>query len=137
MRIVLDTNVIISAFFWNGPPRMVYNLVRNGSLTMVFSQELENEFIRVLLYPQFGLSNAELIPFLRDLRTYAEYAEVSDHIAVITADPTDNMVLECAVGGSADYIISGDRHLLDVSSFRGIPIMKSKEFLLKEGFLKL
>ena len=54
-------------------------------------------------------------------------------LTVISADPTDNIFLECAVAGKADYIISGDKHLLDLKSYQGIPIVKARDFLLKEG----
>lgn len=105
-RVVLDTNVTISALFWSGHPRTIYNLVRDRKLTMLISKDIENEFIKT-----------------------------SSKISVITADPTDNIFLECAADGRADYIISGDKHLLDLGTYSGIPILKAKDFLVKEGYL--
>jgi uncharacterized protein len=64
-----------------------------------------------------------------------ENKNVSAPFNVIDIDPADNRVLECAVGGNADYIISGDRHLFEVGSFQNIQITKAKEFLIKEGFV--
>ena len=70
-KVVLDTNVTISALFWEGNPRKVYDLVRHGKLIMLLSDDMEKEFIRVLGYGKFGLSPQEVMPFLRNLRTHA------------------------------------------------------------------
>lgn len=58
--------------------------------------------------------------------------ETRSKIFVVTDDPTDNIFLECAVDGSADFIVSGDRHLLAIKVYKGIEIMRAGEFLLKE-----
>jgi predicted nucleic acid-binding protein len=100
---------------------------------MLLSDNMEKEFIRVLGYEKFGLSPQEIIPFLRNLRTHARHVETKSKISVVIADPTDNIFLECALDGSADFIISGDRHLLDIKVYRGIKIVRAGEFLLKEG----
>jgi putative PIN family toxin of toxin-antitoxin system len=133
-RVILDTNVIIAALFWQGPPRIVYDLVRKGQLVMLISEKMEKEFIRVLGYTKFGLTSAEILPFVRELRLRTVRIESHTILTEITADPTDNIFLECAVDGPADYIISGDKHLLALSSFQGIQVVRPKEFLLKEGY---
>jgi putative PIN family toxin of toxin-antitoxin system len=134
-RVVLDTNVTISAFFWKGHPRTVLELARNGKIMMLVSNDMENEFIRVLGYSKFGLSSKEIIPFVNSLRNRAEFIKTSNRLSVIMADPTDNIFLECAVDGNADYIISGDRHMLDLGIYSGIQILKAKDFLIKERYL--
>jgi uncharacterized protein len=121
-RVVLDTNVIISALFWTGPPRDLYNLVQENKIIMLLSEDMEREFIRVLGYSKFGLSAQEILPLVTHLRNNAELVRPAAALSVITADPTDNIFLECAADGQADYIISGDKHLLDLGSYRGIPI---------------
>jgi len=65
-------------------------------------------------------------------RTHARHVETKSKISEVIADPTDNIFLECALDGSADFIISGNRHLLDIKVYRGIEIVKAGEFLLKE-----
>lgn len=135
-RVVLDTNVVIAALFWQGPPRFVYDLVRNGQLIMLISLKMEQEFIRVLGYDRFGLTSAEILPFVRELRSKGVPVDIHTAIMEITADPTDNIFLECAVDGKADYIISGDKHLLSLSSYGGIPVLRPKDFLLREGYLQ-
>jgi len=131
-RIVLDTNVTISALFWEGNPRKIYDLVRRGELIMLLSDDMEKEFIRVLGYEKFGLSPQEVTVFLRNLRTHARHVETKTKIDVVVADPTDNIFLECALDGSADFIISGDRHLLDIKVYEGIHIVRAVDFLLKQ-----
>lgn len=134
-RVVLDTNVTVSALFWKGYPRFVYDLIREKRLIMLLSSEMEKEFIRVLGYPRFGLVAGQISPFIKNLRSYAELVEIHSNISEIIADPTDNIFLECAVDGKADYIISGDKHLLELRSYSGVPIVKSKDFLLTEKFI--
>ncbi len=132
-RVVLDTNVAISALFWGGPPRDIYDFIRSGQLAMLVSEDMEREFIRVLGYKKFGLSANEIIPLVRDIRSHAIPITPTQKLSVITSDPTDNIFLECAVEGKADYIVSGDRHLLDLAEYRSIYIIRARDFLSKEG----
>jgi len=134
-RVVLDTNVTISAFFWSGHPRTIYDLIRKRKIIMLVSSNMENELIRVLGYSKFGLLPKEILPFIKSLRSNAKYVKTSSNISVITADTTDNIFLDCAVDGRADYIVSGDKHLLNVGIYNGIQILKVKDFLVKEGYL--
>ena len=132
-KVVLDTNVTISAFFWEGNPRKIYDLARKGNLIMLLSDDMEKEFIRVLGYEKFGLSPQEVMPFLRNLRRHARHVETKSKISMVMDYPTDNIFLECALDGSADFIISGDRHLLAINVYKGIEIVRARELLLKEG----
>jgi putative PIN family toxin of toxin-antitoxin system len=132
-KVVFDTNVIISALFWKGNPRKVYDLVRQGMLVLLLSDDMEREFIRVLGYEKFGLSPQEIIPFIRNLRTHARHVETESKISVVFADPTDNIFLECALDGGTDFIISGDKHLLGIGVYRGIKIVRAGEFLLSHS----
>ena len=132
-KVVLDTNVTVSALFWDGNPRKIYDLVRHGKLIMLLSDDMEKEFIRVLGYEKFGLSPQEIMPFVRNLRTHARHVKTKSKISIVTVDPTDNIFLECALDGGANSIISGDRHLHDLEVYKGIEIVSAKEFLSKEG----
>lgn len=134
-KVVLDTNITIAAFFWKGYPRVVYDLACARKIIMLMSSDMEKEFIRVVGYSKFGLSAKEIPPFIRNLRNHAEFVKTTSRLSVIDADSTDNIFLECAIDGGADYIISGDKHLLDLGEYKGIHILKAREFLVKEGFL--
>ena len=134
-RVVLDTNVTISAYFWKGYPRTVYDLVKGGKVTLLSSIKIEAEFIRVLAYSRFGLTPAEIFPIVNNLRRYVHFIEVKSKVDVVKEDSKDNIFLECAQDGKADYIISGDHHLLNIGSYEGILIIRVKDFLIKEGFI--
>ena len=134
-RIVLDTNITISAFFWKGYPRVVYDLAREGKVTLLSSLKMEAEFIRVLAYSRFGLTPAEIVPIVNNLREYVQFIEIKSKVDVVKEDLTDNIFLECALDGKADYLISGDHHLLNIGSYEGIQIIRAKDFLIKEGFI--
>jgi uncharacterized protein len=108
----------------------MYNLVRQGKLIMLLSDDIEKELIRVLGHEKIGLSPQEILPFIRSLRTHARHVETKSNISVVIADSTDNIFLECALDGGADFIISGDKHLLDIRVYRGIKIVRAGEFLL-------
>jgi putative PIN family toxin of toxin-antitoxin system len=131
-RIVLDTNTVISALFWKGNPRKVLDAVKEGKYILLSSIDIEKELIRVLAYPKFGLSPTEIIPIINDYENYARRVNVTSRIGVIKADLTDNIFLECALDGKADYIVSGDHHLLHLGSFKNIPIVNPADFLKLE-----
>ncbi len=132
-RIVLDTNTIISGYFWKGNPRKILNLVKAGKYTLLSSKAIEEEFIRVLGYPKIGLSPGEILPIIQDHKFYARIVDIKSSIDVIKADPTDNIFLACAQDGQAHFIISGDHHLLDLKFFQNIPIVSAKDFLVIEN----
>jgi putative PIN family toxin of toxin-antitoxin system len=134
-RIVLDTNVTISALFWKGPPRVVFDLVKDGKVTLLFSSKIEAELIRVLAYSKFDLTSTEIFPIIKHLRKHAHFVGEKSNIEIIKDDPTDNIFLDCAIDGNADYIISGDHHLLNLGSYESIRIITAKDFLINEGFI--
>ena len=134
-RVVVDTNISISALFWSGLPRKVMDLARVGRIVLLTSREIEAELVRVLAYGRFGLPPAEIIPIVNDLRRLAVTIETRSRFNAIVDDPTDNIFLDCAVDGNADMIVSGDRHLLSLGMIEGIPIMRARDFLTEWGHL--
>jgi uncharacterized protein len=91
--------------------------------------------MRVLAYPKFGLKPNEILPIMTDYKNYAHTISTISTIDKIELDPTDNIFLECAVDGYADYIISGDHHLLELKEFDNIPIVTAVEFLTLEKLI--
>jgi len=90
---------------------------------------MEQELIRVLGYPKFGLSPQEIFPIMIDYKNYARTITITSNVELIKQDPTDNIFLECAIDGNADYIISGDHHHLELKNFKNIHIVTAVEFL--------
>ena len=134
MRIVLDTNTVISGLLWAGPPRQIIALVEQEYIVHCTSPDLVEEFGDVISRPklaarlqQVQISAEELLE--RYLRFSAVVIKPDQVPAVIDRDPDDDHVLACALAASAAYIISGDRHLLDLKNYRGIPILNAADFL--------
>jgi len=128
MKIVIDTNIYISAIFWGGKPREVVDLGRTGEILIFTSPGIESE-IAETLSNKFKLKEDEIKNLLLDFSTFTIPTVVSLHIEAVPEDPEDNKFIECALTCKADYIISGDKHLLAVGEYAGIRILKASEFL--------
>lgn len=134
MRVVLDTNVLISGLLIpGGPPGKIVDLWTENKITVIVSQALIEEFFDVLLRPKFKRAGTVierqdlLICLLEMENSVFVFPKVNMH--VVKEDPEDNHVLECALEGKVQYIISGDTHLLALSEFQGISIVAPAEFI--------
>jgi len=129
MRIVLDTNVFVSGIFFSGPPYRILKAWRDGKVQLLVSPSILDEYRRIgaELALQFG--DVDLRPFLDLLTIQAEIVLAPGLLTVIRDDPSDDKFLEAAVAGKASYIVSGDKHLLNLFEFQGIQILKPKDFV--------
>ena len=136
MSIVVDTNIVISALLCDGPPGELATLWRAGELDPIFSKEILNEYLKVLACPKLSLNESE-IDFLlkRELLPYFRVVDTSKIQLknIITADPDDDKFIICALADECDLIISGDKHLLDLGSYRNIEIITPAAFFNKES----
>ena len=130
MRVVLDTNTIVSAIGWEGPPRRILLALREGTHTLVTSPDLLRELTSVLRYHKLHpIARHPLLPeILAWLQKPEHLVYPSEQIDAIKGDPADNRVLEAAIAGQAEAIVSGDRHLLALKRFRGIPVTAAAAF---------
>lgn len=129
MRIVLDTNVLISAFvFPGGAPERVYRRVMEGELTLVTSRPLLSELGRILT-TKFGWDPSYGEEVVAQIVRIAELVEPNEEVADIKDDPADNRVLEAAAAGGANVIVSGDRHLRQLVTWRSIRVLEPAQFL--------
>jgi putative PIN family toxin of toxin-antitoxin system len=126
-RVVIDTNIYISAIFWNGKPREVIDLGRDGKITIFTSLDIENEIVGKLK-TTFKLAEEDVNRILLDFSTFTLPIRINKQLIVVQDDPDDNKFIECAVECRANYIISGDRHLLNLKEYEGIKLIKSSEF---------
>ena len=131
IRIVLDTNTIISAIGWkHSKPRRILEACLSGKYLLVESSGLLKEFVAVMERPKFGfISEEQKKELWARLINYCEIVEPTKKINIIKSDPSDNKVLECALEGKAQYIVSGDNHLLRLKVYMGIRIVTAAEFL--------
>lgn len=133
MRVVLDTNTIISGLLWRGLPGEVFDAANARKYTLLTADELTNELERVL-------NRAKFAPMLEAIeRTAAEfltaYRDLAETVTPIPVpadalrDPKDTIFLGCALGGNADYLVSGDQDLLVLGQYQSVTIVSAAQFL--------
>lgn len=131
MKVILDTNVFISGVFFGGPPYKILAAWRDGKIQLIVSPEILEEYRRV------GAIMAEDHPpinFALVLEFFIQKAiifSVTPLPAIVCDDPDDDKFLACALASESRIIVSGDRHLLKVSGYEGIEVIKPREFLEK------
>ncbi len=131
MRVVIDTNVVVSALLFGGTPAELIPMWRASKITPYISKEILDEYIQVLSYPRFELTEAEIEYLVyREILPYFEIAELpAKRPVIVIDDSSDDLFLYCAQAVKAACILSGDRHLLTLKSFRNAPIITPAEFL--------
>ena len=130
IRVVVDTNVIISGLLFGGEPGRIRDLWIAGRLVPLLSSETFTEFNRVLSYPKFRLSPAEIKMLIEEeLLPYAEVVDVTEDATGACRDPKDDKFLALAASGKAAYIITGDLDLLVLQLFRQTRIITVNELL--------
>lgn len=128
-RIVVDTNILISAFLFGGKPEVVLERALLGHVSLVASRDILDELEGVLCGKKFRYPPEVARSIVRELEAMCEIVTPTRKVAVVKADPCDNMVLECAVEARVDYVVSGDSHLLKLERFEDIPILSPAQFL--------
>ena len=128
MRVVLDTNVFISAVL-GGRLGVIVDEWKAGKFTLIITDSIVREYLDVINRPKFKIPQNEIVAATDYLLRTAEFVTPQEEIHVIVADLTDNKFLEAAAAGKVDFIVSGDNHLLELKSFRDIPIITAREFI--------
>lgn len=134
MKVVFDTNVIVSSVLSKeGVPARLVRRWRAKGFDLMVSSAVLSEYGRALGYsnlrPLHGLDDAAIAQTVDDFRQEALMVEPSVTLSVVVRDESDNRFLECAVEGGADFIVSGDRHLLDIGTYHGIRIITPAAFV--------
>lgn len=133
IRAVLDTNILISGSLWSGSPRLVLDTVYRRQVLPLVTEPMLDEMRDVITRAKFVgrlqqiNQSAELV--ISRLTAYMEIVEASPIAPTIDMDPDDDEILACALSGNASYIVTGDAHLLTLTSFRDIPIFTANQFL--------
>ncbi len=130
LRIVADTNIYISALFWRGNPYKFIHWCYEGKAKLVVSRKIIDELDRILLTDEkFMMAQEDVALNTEIILSNAELVEPSVTLNVIKEDPADDRILECAVEGEAEYLVSGNKHLLKLKEFRGIKIITAKQMV--------
>jgi putative PIN family toxin of toxin-antitoxin system len=135
MKAVLDTNALISTVIATGVPHEVVVKGLEGEYQIIVSVATLTEFRETLLkYPErFDMDEDEVQQEVETIRYFAEFVNPDEQITAVEADPDDDKFLEAAVAGDVDYLVSGDRHLLGLGTFRGIEILEPRTFYEQLG----
>ena len=129
MRVVADTNILISAFvFPGGPPEGILRAAIERRIELVTSPALLAEFARVLT-AKFGWDDAHVREAVALVGRVAVVVRPTERLRVVREDPDDDRVIEAAVTGAARTIVSGDRHLLRLGSYRDVAIVRASDLL--------
>ena len=128
-KVLLDSNIFISALGWKGKPRVIFEKCLHGELELVTSANQLDELMRVMDYPKFKFTEEQKQTMLGIITAIATVVEISNELKVIVDDPDDDVILETAVVGNVDYIVSGDPHLLKLMEFGRIKIVTANDFL--------
>ena len=123
-----DTNIYISALQFGGIPLQFLNAARSGAFRLAISEAILAE-IRGVLRDKFGWSEDMLDDGISGLRDFTQYVTPTERLHVVADDPDDDRVIECAVVSDSQYIVSGDKHLLDIAQYQNIRVLQVSKFL--------
>ena len=129
LKVVIDTNIFISATLFSGEANRLVSLWQKNYIQLLMSKQVLEEYLRVLNYPKFGLTEIQIKYITEEvLLPYIFPLIVKRKISIIKNDPSDNKFLSLALEGKADFIISGDKHILELKKNENIRIVSLKEF---------
>ena len=128
MKIVLDTNVLISGIFFSGPPYQILKAWQEGKIQIAVSKEILVEYHRVAEELSAKFPNIEISQILELLTIHSEMVNTQGLEVSVCEDPDDNMFISCALGSKSKIIVSGDKHLLKISGYQEIEVLKPKIF---------
>lgn len=129
IRVVFDTNILLSAVVFGGNPEKLIRLAWERKIRLLVSPAILLELVMVLR-DKFRRDDEEAKKAVQMIGSLAELVKPRHRVRVLDDDP-DNRILECAAEGKADWIVSGDSHLLALKEYQGIPILKAVKFLEK------
>ena len=129
-RVVLDTNVLVSALLFTGRLSRIVDLWRQGKVIPLISKETFEELRAVLEYPKFSLAPDEIQSIIEnEILPFFEVVEIQEKVRGVCRDPGDDKFIACAVSGSADFLVSGDKDLTGLKRYKTVKIIRVSEFL--------
>jgi uncharacterized protein len=126
---VFDTNILLSALLsLNGNPFRCLSLAKIRQVESVTCQEILDEFAEKLLL-KFKFTEEMIQIAVEEVRAFSRIVEISTTLKAVPADADDDMIVECAVIGNATHIVTGDKHLLTLTAYRSIRIVRATDFI--------
>jgi putative PIN family toxin of toxin-antitoxin system len=135
MKVVLDTNIVVSRYLSPlGNPARLLTMWEKGVFDLVVSEPILTEYQRVLAYPRIRdrhqMTDEEIAAVVDGFRSFAVLVEPTVSLNVVQNDPSDNTFVEYALAAGAEYVVSGDPHLLRIGHYEEIQILRPAEFRL-------
>lgn len=132
MRVVYDTNILISGLLWKGLPYRCLLLAKAEIVELFLCEEIITE-ISAKLRDKFNFTDLEVKMAIKEIKSFSKHIKIEGNLKVVREDRDDDKFIECAYNSNADCIVSGDRHLLNLKSYKGIEILSARDFLIKIG----
>lgn len=129
MKVVIDVNIFVSSFLWEGNPQKVVDRVIEGIDELYITKEILEQISEVLNRPKFNADEESVRYYMKSIEEIANELAIDIKIQNGSRDVDDNIILECGITGNVDYIITGDDDLLVLKKFNGIKIITPKEYL--------
>ncbi len=134
LRVVLDTNVVVSCLLFSGDLSRIYKSWKTRRFIPCLSRETFGELLKVLSYPKFSLDKEEIEYLIyQEVLPYFEVVEAKESVRGLCADKDDDKFVSLALSARADYIVTGDRKLLEIGKYRKVKIITPKEFMKAIG----
>lgn len=133
LKAVLDANVWVSALLWGGKPAEIIKAAENHKITIILSEEIIKELSQVLAYSKLKkLYEAEDLrqeDLMEAVLKIGKFVKTTKKVKVVEEHPADNKFIECALTADAEYIVSGDKHLLKIANYKKTQMLTVNEFL--------
>jgi putative PIN family toxin of toxin-antitoxin system len=134
IRVVLDTNVLISALLFKGELSRIVGLWQKGKIVPVISKETFGELKTVLEYPKFSLSRGEIESLIEhEILPFFEVVNTSKHVKGACRDPEDDKFISCALSANADCIVAGDKDFSDLKKYQSVRVIPASDFIKMFG----
>jgi putative PIN family toxin of toxin-antitoxin system len=134
MKIVLDTNVFISGIFFGGPPAQILQSWRQSKVKIFLTEQILMEYQRVAEELSSRYPSVNIEPIIELFTIFGEFVETKGILETICEDSDDNKFIECAIASQSKLIVSGDKHLLKISGYKDIEVLKPRQFV--DNYLK-
>lgn len=128
MKVVFDTNILVSAMLWRGTPYRCLLAIRAGLAELILSPPIMEEF-RDVLSRKFALTQEEAEENSAIVQESASFIDIPGTLRVVPDDPADDKFVETAMVGGAQWLVSGDKHLLRLKEYQGITVISARAFL--------
>lgn len=130
LKVVLDTNILVSALLFRGELSRLIDLWKKDRVIPFISKETFQELKAVLEYPKFHLTKDEIRTIIEEeILPFFEVVDVASEVSGICNDPDDDKFISCAISASADFIVSGDKHLCELHTYKSVKIIRAADLM--------